>query len=532
MAICRITYDGGLAGSGKTFNKLKHINLKDATTVCSTVSLKLGDEHEKVLCNVMRADSVNESFGYELDTSVAYKYIGGELKTSIVNKKAAERLSEIVQFGEFDVVTTHNTLMKVLLSADCDANSFGLYIGDVDLFIDEEFKDVLRLFSIIFTNTTASLDEVADIGVWKDNPKGLDDNILEITAKNLELIELKIESSKNPQSDVSANMGAFLKFLKNDRYIKLISRKSLTEAKERLCRKGEAKFTFAAIFDVNLLMQFNSVHISVADFPNTETALIFDYLNVNVREDLYRSKEYPVNEGQHDNSNLIINYYSDEDWSQKLRDHKVKSGSSNKVKVAEHIREAVGGSELIWNANQVDRMYPEDVLCEIFEESNAELVTDVAGVNSYDNVNNAAYMASAKFKTEERYCLKNIGINPEKVESARTHLRAYQFLMRSSIRNKDADLSQIVNWYVMDKSTAMYIKKLFPNAEMNPCDVALCSVHSINEGGRPKGVSEDMKLKYFKAKRLRSEKKMTKKDACKAVGMSTQYYGTCKKQLN
>lgn len=539
MAICRITYDGGLAASGKTTEKLKSINLNEAMTVCSAITLKLVGEHEKAFDSVWRVDSSNKLFrsknsvasllNHNHEEDESFNHVCYRDDTLPEFSSSTDRLIGVINFRGYDVVTTHATLMSILLCADSDVMSSGVYLEDVDLFIDEEFNDVLKLFTISFTHTTSTLDKVADIGVWKDNPSGLDANILEITAKDIGLIELNIKSSKDSTSEVSENMGAFLKFLKDDRYIKLINKNSLSEAKGRLASKGIARFTFVAVFKVSLLMQFKSVHVAVADFPRTETALVFDYLKIDVEEQVYRNEsKHPVVEGKHDNSNLIINYYSDEDWSKKLRDHKGSSSSSNTAKVAEHIRKAVGDSELIWNANVADR----NQLSEIYKESNAELVIDVAGVNTYQHINNAAYMASAKLTTDYRGCLNSIGIDPEKIESARTHLRAYQFLMRSSIRSRNPDLSQVVNWYVMDKNTAMYIKGLFPNAEIKYHDVQLCPVHSDNKTGRPKGVSEAMKAKYFKAKRLRSEEKMTKKDACKAVGMSTQYYGKCKKQLN
>ncbi|WNK19078.1 hypothetical protein P1P91_09310 [Halomonas piscis] len=83
-----------------------------------------------------------------------------------------------------------------------------------------------------------------------------------------------------------------------------------------------------------------------------------------------------------------------------------------------------------------------------------ELVTAVAGVNLYSAYCNALYMTSRNIDPKEKTILARFGISEEFANEDRNLLAAYQFVSRTSIRDKSSDSH--VNFYVVDKRTGSF----------------------------------------------------------------------------
>lgn len=91
------------------------------------------------------------------------------------------------------------------------------------------------------------------------------------------------------------------------------------------------------------------------------------------------------------------------------------------------------------------------------------------GLNHWTGYHNAVYLAATNLNTSDRGFWSHLGLTGDDITAALNHQTAYQFVLRSSLRDPGDTNDKVV--VVMDKDTADYIASRFPGCTNQSLDL-------------------------------------------------------------
>ncbi|WP_146612991.1 DEAD/DEAH box helicase family protein [Halomonas sp. SL1] len=454
-----VNFDPSLTGSGKTHGAIKDVLKRREKTIIAVPYIKLANEYKSKIHEISE----------ELVITPSCAFITSEEKS--VDKKTFEELECHLEKGnnyynDYIIVTTHQTLRLALLNDIVGIDGWHLII--------DECMDMFYTCSYEVTKASAKMF--------------LDSFTLE-HGVNDKLYELSVEASQRATFRNILNGGIGDSFWKKDAHEQFVAHslsksfstyariedvKKAVSVLEGKHEKESAKLSTLSVIKKDILTKFSSLTFIAADFDKTVMALVLENLGFELNRVSYAA--YPLL--QHSNGKrLTIKYAVDRKNSISYKRVKsLKRDDDNEIMdhedliVARYLRE-IGGECFIFNSNVAsrDKKVYRECMGGDNQDGQAVLLTAVSGVNEYSTYNYAMYTTAKNSKDCEASIFEAFGVPREVVDMDRNQLSAYQFVSRTSIRERNA--TDPVVFYVIDKNTAEFLKEKWPESECLKIDV-------------------------------------------------------------
>lgn len=253
------------------------------------------------------------------------------------------------------------------------------------------------------------------------------------------------------------------------------------------------KFYAISICNKKFFESFNEVTIICSFFEKTISYKLMKWMGLNLKK-----KSIPNVYTQHPNSEYItINYYCKSNWSNILKSRSVKEFN---ISLEEHIKEKIlldmKDGDFIYNTNVNFRKR--------FNSSKGKLVTSTHGVNKYINYTNMVFMPSLNATASLVNVLSYFGLKRKEIDFSRNVLNAYQFLSRGAIRKSDN--KENIKIYVMDERTMLFLKSVFPKAQIQYHDAeSMIHINKENKTQNAKAIPNNIRS-FISRVRKRLEK--------------------------
>ncbi|MXN67509.1 hypothetical protein GR183_21605 [Stappia sp. GBMRC 2046] len=290
----------------------------------------------------------------------------------------------------------------------------------------------------------------------------------------------KIARNKN-NDDVWALFGGLARRIKSDDWdVYAAHRQYQNLIQSAGPAEGRLLQTYS-LLQPSIFADFKKVILAGACFKETLLHQLWSAKGVQFRpveETLSRSLRYQT----HGNGALIDIYYaSDEEWSKNYRDKPLED-DGNHIQLFDHIVAAVkteiGSDPLLWLANK-------DIPDSLFDSAlHARLPNTPHGLNNYQDFHNVAIFSALNPPPAHFGFLATQGVDGNAVRTGHYRYAVYQAVVRSSIRNPDDKTPKRV--FVMDRSTADWLAKLFPGARVSPLKGVTKAPQKLKGGRRRK----------------------------------------------
>lgn len=474
--------------------------------------------HDPSLCGFGKSTRAFEQINSE-KSSVVYAAISIEQATDATNQKNKTHISrpnELIHSGivanctttfckkvQFSpcIATTHETLFNAMMRGN-------LNLQDTEVFIDELPSSITCPHSISCTFETFSLIQDYVEFVHYDN-KYSQIKIKDLQIKNLEYIINKGEDDFWKQK-ATKNFATFLLSSCHNTYIP----SSILKRLYKLKSNGKSKQIQAlSVLTVDAVKQFKNFTILSALFQHTATfhflKLFGHTLNNIAPIDSLHKHEQP----------LLIEYFLPK-YSGKYRETLLKKKSLKTV--GERIAEAqlkIANDNYIAFSNKKFRHH--------YESDNSAVLTTVFGHNSYSGYTTALFNSSTLPTPHIMSTMNAFGATTEMIYTQYGYLTAYQFMMRSALRDR-ANTKQC-RFICVDKKTALFIQRLFKNSELKEHtlkDVNIALGIDVNYQPIPANIrkAKSTFMKKYNEKMLESTHKSINKSIEKYMGIMETYY--------
>lgn len=412
-----MNYDPSLCGFGKSTRAFEQINSETSNVVYAAISIEQATDatNQNKKIHISRPTELIHSGKFTNCTTTFLKKVG---------------LSSCI-------ATTHETLFNVMMLGN-------LNLQDTEVFIDEIPSSIVCPHSISCTFETFSLfQNYVDFVNYDNNYSMI--QIKETQQKNLKKI-IKKGDDDFWKHKSAKDFATFLLSSCHNTYIPNTTLKGLYE----LISDGECKQIQAlSVLTVEAVKQFKNFTILSAKFEETTT---FHYLklfghtlkNIAPTDSLHKH-EQP----------LLIEYFLPK-YSGGYRDTLLKKSIKT---VGERISEAqleIANDNYIAFSNKKFRYH--------YESDNSAVLTTVFGHNSYSGYTTALFNSSTLPIPSIMSTMYAFGATTEMIYTQYGYLTAYQFMMRSALRDR-ANTKQC-RFICVDKKTALFIQNLFKNSEL------------------------------------------------------------------
>lgn len=261
--------------------------------------------------------------------------------------------------------------------------------------------------------------------------------------------------------------------------------------------KTDAAVVTYSLLQPTIIQGFASTTIASACMTETTLFRLWSAMGVEmtpVSKGLHKDLRYT----EHEHGDRIIIYFaSPEVWSKRYRDGLAVDGAGEKVRVLEHIRQAVvalvGDEPIVWMGNK-------DLDDDFFGLAGAERLPNTPhGLNSYQSYHNVVVLSALNPPPAHFHFMETFGVSGEELRTGCYRTAVYQAVMRCSIRNPaDVTPKRVV---VMDRDTADWLAVLFPGATVAPLP-GLGVLPSKGKAGRPRQHADNA----AKARKCRTRK--------------------------
>ncbi|MBT2771332.1 DEAD/DEAH box helicase family protein [Halomonas sp. ISL-60] len=487
-----------VAGSGKSS--------KARTDIAESKNKTLVIVPSRNLCNEWKEKLI------EIDSDISIKLIYRDDKKEGMSSSSTKRfLKEMVDSESRVVITTHATFNLAV------RDGFKL-LDQYDLYIDEamnthEIHD-FRFYKDGFNYIKNYVDFKADANTNLYRVvanRELDNRMKGIASGD----ESKVDSIMNDKEGKFKSLFTFLLSAGHDTYVS----KETVEKFESINDGTETtttEFGLVSVVKPDIFKQFSSVTILSAFFHFTESYHVLKFLGYDFVE-LEKSLT-------HDRENIHIHYYINRNFTAKIRDEMKNSRGNGIIDyMLEHAMSVIQNEKYIacMNDSSIDKL-----------KGNYEVVNAPHGLNDYDTIQHAIKFQSANANSSVASAFLSIfGITRDIIDRDRNVLLAYQFVMRTCIRNRAAAYAnKVVNLFVTDKRHAEFLQQAFTNATISKHDVpqilSIMKAYNINDNVKstiPKS-AYDFKSK-FEAK-IKNNLKITDKSLKKYHEIMDEFYPT------
>jgi hypothetical protein len=219
------------------------------------------------------------------------------------------------------------------------------------------------------------------------------------------------------------------------------------------------KFTTHSMLMPSLFDGFKAVTLAAACFKETLLYKLWASQGVTFKANttLAKGLRYQT----HQNGSLItIHYASEENWSKRLRNKTIDTGSGENT-IMNCVRDAVlnlfGADPFLWMANT-------DVSDDFFatHPHAKRLPNSPHGLNGFQKFHKIVVLSALNLTPAQFTFLREKGIDADEVHAAISRYAAYQAVIRSSARNPSDQTPK--DFVVMDRATAEWLSDLFPGA--------------------------------------------------------------------
>lgn len=333
-----------------------------------------------------------------------------------------------------------------------------------NLIADEGFNNTIQGYGLqVHPIMHDTLDKLFSFVEFPDQPRAL-----RVTSKDYDAV-VKLAEGTFEDDTLSSNLtlkNICKDILDTSKHV-LVSKETVTQAKARLEQNDYYKLEILSVIRADILNIFNSVTFLLAHFPLSELAIALRVQGINIEDYTVLGEA----EGTYDNSErLSIKYFVPDgySWSHTLASSKDKR-TSNMDRVIANFRLAVKDLDesIIWNTWTAYRDSITDNLNALHDGHKHIINTSLAGVNHLRDYTAAAWL-KARNMGDGRNVLNHFGVEPQELDFAGSVLDAYQFIMRTDLRNLKS--KKPVNVIVPDKRTVNFLLTMFPDASVEFLD--------------------------------------------------------------
>lgn len=478
--VITMNYDPSLCGFGKSTRAFEQINSEKSRVVYAAISIEQADDaiKEKNKIHISRP------------TELIHSDEVANCTTTFCKK---------VEFSSC-ISTTHETLFNAMMRGNIN-------LHETEVFIDELPSNIVRPHSISCTFETFSLIQDYVEFVPYDN-KHSKIKIKDTQLKNLEYIIKKDDDDFWKQKSTK-DFATFLLSSCHNTYIPDSTLNSLYELKsDGVCRQIQA----LSVLTVEAVKQFKDFTILSALFQYTATfhflKLFGHSLNNIAPTDSLHKHEQP----------LLIEYFLPK-YSGKYRDTLLtKSVKTVGERIAEAQLKIAKSNYIAFSNKKIRRLY---------ESDNSAVLTTVFGHNSYSGYTTALFNSSTLPTPHIMSTMNAFGATTEMIYTQYGYLTAYQFMMRSALRDR-ANTKQC-RFICVDKKTALFIQRLFKNSEIK--EYTLKDVNKAlgivnNYQPIPSGIrkAKSTFMKKYNEKMLESTHKSITKSIARYMDIMETYY--------
>jgi hypothetical protein len=492
-----------VAGSGKSTQARSSIISSSNKTLVIVPSINLCKEWEEKLV--------------ESDADISIKIIYRDNTNPAMSTSTTQRFIEEMNVSDARVViTTHATFNLAV------KEGFKL-LHDYDLYIDEamnthEIHD-FRFFK-------CSYEYIKNYVDFKDtkNP-----DLYRVVANRTLKIRMKgIADGNDLQHDSTLDDkdGKFKKLftlLLSNGHDTYISKETVEkfESIDSDIEQETSECGFVSVVHSSAFEQFTSVTILSAFFHLTESYHVLKFLGYNfhtIEETLSHSRE-----------NIHIHYYLNKNFTARIRD--TFKNRAGKFVIDYMIDDALSTI----NDNKYIACVNDSTAHKL--KGNFEIVNAPHGLNDYDTVCYAMKFQSANANSSVASTFLSVfNITRDIIDRDRNILLAYQFVMRTCIRNRNAEYaSKPVHLFVTDKRHADFLHDVFTNATVVKHDVpqiiSILSDNNITDTIKNVIPRSAVTAKYKFEKKVKNQERYTDKAAKKYHEIMDEYYPTHIKQI-
>lgn len=494
----KIYYDPSLTGKGKTYGLLDSLASKQENQkiLIAVPSIKLANDyesklksHEKsggVLCEIVNSDK---------------KHKKKDMKTHEHLKASIDKINE-GGLGAKILITTHETLRLAFVNEVDGLSGWDLYVDEsINLYFSHHLEVTGISASFYKENFNFKLKKLSD---------GREMYRMEPKEKRVSLLKDIAYERKKDTLLSNEGMKELMAYWSSRCFDTLINKEQKDELINLDNEDFSNKIQLCLLTTVNsmYLKRFKSITILSALFDRTIMAKVFEINGFELVEKKYATDETNI----HDNgSRLKVFYAIDRMNSKSYKKQKQKKNSSKDYEdfIVERYMQMIGGAPFIYNAN-IDSRTKQVYVNEQNSENNADgkgvLVTEIEGLNDYKGYHVALYTSAKNLDSNEAAVLNGFGIDTEYANVDRNQLSAYQFLSRTSIRDKERD--EDVHFYVIDKKTAEFIQGLYPDSTIQAISISELDKSKESITNRIKD-KNDRKAFYRGLSRFNEEKTKT-----------------------
>lgn len=448
----KINFVSALAGAGKTHQ-----------SICIDAARR-ANEGERILVAMPTKQLMEETERDVLkvapDTPITRIVLpDGETEGSVV-RTLNKKLQEPWMHGEL-VLCTHAALIRLPV--------MGFSFSDWSLIIDE-VPQIHKFFDLDFDSDLMML-----IGATSNSETPFPGyRRFKLKTHPRSLLKLASGQQKNTVTELAWKMRSAHTWV----HVPV----SCWEAIENGTFTGKKFHAFTTVTPV-LVERFQSVHILSANFERSLLHHMWSTNGVKFVEDsaIKRTLQYQ----EHDGARLTIHYVCVRDWSIKLQKMEYLDGNLHSA-IVKKAAAYFGEKRFLWVANKI---HGNDLF---YGSKNAKKFPNVShGLNEFSDCDNVIHLSALNPAPAEFGYFNDIGLSPEKAKAAMFYESVYQSVMRCSLRSQAA--ARPVTVIVMDKSTAEYLRKLFPGSSINRLDWINESHIAQNRPGRKKEHSNSAK---------------------------------------
>lgn len=417
----QISFINSKTGSGKTEFLIKQVGFSKNNSLIVAPNKKLCDEIEQRLVKSGQTDVIT----LHQDTI----------------KNPINELKDKMKTREFKtIVTTHASFITAFAETLSNEHTWDLVIDeDLSPVIENELyisQCTIQLFLSLFKFEADKTNE--EFMVLSPRSKALKNAIESKTI--IDHILDNHHFRKLAKNVISEEMDCKMTKKMYDR---------LLEAEQSLSDNKDFKVTTVSFVKKASLMRFQNITISSSMYEKTLSYKVFEKMGIEMKQ-----QDFQEYHSRTDYSNVEIKYFTDGNWSKKLRLSK-HEGATMQEFISRIITKELGSEKYIFNANIDSR--------DMFN-FNGTLVTNIHGVNNHSGVTNVVYMPSLNASGEFVNFMSSLGVGRNDIDFDRNVLSAYQFASRSAIR--DPNNKEKVRIYVMDKRTAMFLQETFTGSSV------------------------------------------------------------------
>lgn len=405
-----------LSGAGKTHTMIKLINESNEKYIVLAPSIRL--------CNQIGQD-LNQAF-----------IVHSEMENV---GSSSTLLQMLIQNGAQKICSTHQSFEQMLKNESVDLTDYHLIIDEVPTAMKESMT--------VWDNDSAD----HFMGLVNIEPSDKFENFLEFTAKNADSMRKKLRKNG---ADVYKQKAVknLIDNICNNAYRTLIHQDLYQRFNDNLV-DDNARLDVVSLFKPEVLEGTKSCTVMSAFFDHTEFSIMmrkqgvqFQDTNIDVRY-----KEHNVGH------RLNVKYFTERNNSKSFADTKNVDGVANVETIVKHVVDEISDEDFIYNANVVHRHLFRDEFGKAYR--NAECVSTVHGINSFQKITKAVYLPAFNPNPSTMAILHYFDLTTYDIAFARNQLMAYQFLMRTALR--DTDSTEEVTFYCVDEFTATFISNVF-----------------------------------------------------------------------